>query len=186
MSTRYSTGLSPQSLHLEAGVAGYCGFVRDFLGSMIRFYVGLFALLNPHTCASAVPAVRGAITQERRCAVATIDITGFLADAREKAKGGLTAQEAASLMLRLVRMLMAMMETIDAPGASKKQAVLDGASQMWDALVPFLPVPWYARPFWVLFQPAAKGAAMAAISSLIELWLPDLRAHGDAQKGTQP
>lgn len=113
--------------------------------------------------------------------MASIDITGFIADAREKAKGGLTATEIADLLLRLVRMLMNAVDSLDAPGASKKALVLDGVAQVWDAIVPFVPIPWYARPFWALFQPTAKGAVLAAASALIELWLPDIRANQGAK-----
>jgi hypothetical protein len=108
----------------------------------------------------------------------TIDITGFIADARAKAQGGITAGEASDLMLRLVRMLMSAVDSLDAPGASKKSLVLDGVSQLWDAVAPFLPIPWYARPFWAIFQPTAKGAVLAAAGALIEIWLPDIRANG--------
>jgi len=107
----------------------------------------------------------------------SIDITGFIATAREKARDGLTATELADLLLRLIRMLMMAVETLDAPGASKKQLVLDGVAQLWDTLLPFVPIPWYVRPFWSLFQPTAKGAVLAAASALIELWLPDLRTN---------
>lgn len=108
--------------------------------------------------------------------MATIDIAGFIDAAREKARDGLTPTELADLLLRLVRVLMSAVDSLDAPGASKKALVLDGVAQLYDAIAPYFPIPWYLRPFWALWAPTAKAAVLAAASALIELWLPEIRA----------
>ena len=108
--------------------------------------------------------------------MATIDIRALVNSARDKAKGGLTAAELSALVWEFVRALMAQLDTLQAAGSDKKSVLMDGVSQLYDVLEPCFPIPLWLRPFWLLFRPTAKGAVLAAVSALIDIWLPDVRA----------
>lgn len=108
--------------------------------------------------------------------MATIDFRALIDSARTKAKGGLTAAELSALVWEFVRAMMAQLDQFSAAGADKKSLLLDGVSQLYDALEPFFPIPLIMRPFWLLFRSTAKAAVLAAVSALIDIWLPDMRA----------
>jgi hypothetical protein len=66
--------------------------------------------------------------------------------AREKAKDGLTWAEAGQLFVSFLQVAVESAAGLSLPGATKKEFVLAAVAELYDAVAPFVPLPWFLAP----------------------------------------
>lgn len=111
-------------------------------------------------------------------------VTGFLAGAREKARGGLTVAEFGSLVVELLRLAVAGLETIsglDGPG--KKAWAIAAVAALFDACADAC-VPTLAKPVWWIVRPTVRALVLAAAGGALEQVLTLTRAARPAPEAT--
>jgi len=104
----------------------------------------------------------------------TAAVEAFIADAKEKASGGLTVAEFGSLVVELLHLATAGLDTMSGDGADKKAWVLQMVGILFDA-VAFSCVPWLATPAWLVLRPAIRSLVIAAAGGMIDSLLPLVR-----------
>ena len=102
-------------------------------------------------------------------------VTGFLDGARQKAAGGLTVAEFGGLVVELLRLVVAGLESVPTDGAAKKAWALAVVGTLFDSVAGFA-VPVYLQPLWILARPAIRSLALAAASGALEQILGMIRA----------
>ena len=103
-------------------------------------------------------------------------VIGFIAGARAKAAGGLTVAEFGSLVVELIRLAVAGLDTVttlDGPG-TKAWAIACVAS-LFDAVADSC-VPMLARPVWWIVRPAVRTLVLSAAGGALEQILKLTRA----------
>lgn len=106
--------------------------------------------------------------------VAHGQIASFVERAQALAKDGLTVQEFGRLAVELMRLSIAMLDTLQGPGADKKAFVLQAVGELFDAVADKC-VPLAAWPLYLLFRPALRSLAMALAAGAVESLLPMIR-----------
>lgn len=109
----------------------------------------------------------------------TAAVEAFIADAKEKAAGGLTVAEFGSLMVALLRLAVAGLDTMSGDGQDKKLWAVQMIGILFDA-VAFACVPWLATPAWLLLRPAIRSIVLAAAGGMIDSLLPMIRKQAVA------
>jgi hypothetical protein len=104
----------------------------------------------------------------------TAAVEAFIADAKEKASGGLTVAEFGSLVIALLRLAVAGLDTMAGDGQDKKLWAVQMIGVLFDA-VAFACVPWLATPAWLVLRPAIRSIVLAAAGGMIESLLPIVR-----------
>lgn len=103
-------------------------------------------------------------------------VSGFLAGAREKARGGLTVAEFGSLVVELLRLAVAGLDTIGGmDGPAKKAWALACVGTLFDTVADAA-VPLPARPVWWIVRPAVRSLVLAAAGGALEQVLRLTRA----------
>ena len=102
-------------------------------------------------------------------------VQSFIAQAKDKAKDGLTFAELGVLTYSLMRLVILQVDELDVPGALKKADVLAAAGLLFDTLADQC-VPGLAKPFWWIAKPAIRSIVIALLSGVMEKMLPDVRA----------
>ena len=95
-------------------------------------------------------------------------VLAFIASARLKAAGGLTVAEFGSLVVEVIRLAVAGLDTIttlDGPG--KKAWALACVGALFDAVADSC-VPVIAKPVWLIARPAVRSLVLAAASGALE------------------
>ena len=103
-------------------------------------------------------------------------VLAFIAGAREKARGGLTVAEFGSLVVEVIRLAVAGLDTIstlDGPG--KKAWALACVGTLFDAVADSC-VPMLAKPVWWIVRPAVRSLVLAAAGGALEQILALTRA----------
>jgi len=103
-------------------------------------------------------------------------VLGFIAGARLKATGGLTVAEFGSLVVEVIRLAVAGLDTIttlDGPG--KKAWSLACVGTLFDAVADSC-VPLLARPVWWIVRPAVRTLVLSAAGGALEQILTLTRA----------
>lgn len=103
-------------------------------------------------------------------------VLAFIASARLKASGGLTVAEFGSLVVELIRLAVAGLDTVttlDGPG--KKAWALACVGALFDAVADAC-IPFVARPVWWIVRPAVRSLVLAAASGALEQVLALTRA----------
>lgn len=106
----------------------------------------------------------------------TTAVQAFLADARARARGGLTVAEFGDLVVSLLRLAVAGLDTIstlDGPG--KKAWALAAVAALFDTVADAC-VPLPAKPVWWLMRPAVRSLVLAAAGGALEQVLRLTRA----------
>jgi len=102
-------------------------------------------------------------------------VGAFIADAREKFKGGLTWAEFRELRADLVRTTVKILDAIpDVPGKSKKDYVMSAVGWLFDTLADRL-VPWFLLPVWYGIRAGIRAWVMNYTSDQIETILKEVR-----------
>lgn len=100
----------------------------------------------------------------------------FLVAAREAAKGGLTWVEFGELLLAVIRISIATLDSVvTMTGAQKKALVMEAAAALFDTLADKA-VPAAAWPVWVLARPSVRSLVLALASGAVEVVLPLVRS----------
>ena len=100
----------------------------------------------------------------------------FIASARLKAAGGLTVAEFGSLVVEVIRLAVAGLDTIttlDGPG--KKAWSLACVGTLFDAVSDSC-VPFVARPVWWIVRPTVRTLVLSAAGGALEQILTLTRA----------
>ena len=103
-------------------------------------------------------------------------VLAFLSAAREKARGGLTVSEFGSLVVEVIRLAVAGLDTIsDMDGPAKKAWALACVGTLFDAVADSC-VPTLAWPVWFILRPAVRVLVLSAASGALEQILALTRA----------
>lgn len=102
-------------------------------------------------------------------------VQDFIAQAKDKAKDGLTFAELGVLTYSLMRLVILQVDELAVPGALKKADVLTAVGLLFDTLADQC-VPVLAKPFWWVAKPVVRSVVLALLSGLMEGVLPDVRA----------
>lgn len=103
-------------------------------------------------------------------------VQGFILKAREASKDGLTWAEFGTLLVALLRLSIAALDSVEKlPGEAKKALVLDAAGRLFDALADKA-VPVLAYPVWLIARPAIRALVLALAGGAVEILLPMVRA----------
>jgi hypothetical protein len=103
-------------------------------------------------------------------------VLALIAGAREKARGGLTVSEFGSLVVEVIRLAVAGLDTIttlDGPG--KKAWTLACVGTLFDAVADSC-VPFVAKPIWWVIRPAVRTLVLSAAGGALEQILTLTRA----------
>ena len=116
--------------------------------------------------AAPVAKAEGELTLESK-------VRAFIVEAVLQAKGGLTLVECGNLLFSLLGLAMsAADEWRNVPGAQRKTWVLDAVGRLYDALLPYMPLPMRLP----LVSDVIRQVVMALVSGAVEAILPTVRA----------
>jgi hypothetical protein len=103
-------------------------------------------------------------------------VVGFIAGARAKAAGGLTVAEFGSLVVELIRLAVAGLDTINTlDGVAKKAWAVACVGTLFDAVADSC-VPFVARPVWWIVRPTVRTLVLSAAGGALEQILKLTRA----------
>jgi hypothetical protein len=95
-------------------------------------------------------------------------VLGFIAGARDRARGGITVSEFGSLVVEVIRLAVAGLDTISTlDGPAKKLWAIACVANLFDAVADSC-VPLPARPVWWLARPAVRALVLAAAGGALE------------------
>jgi hypothetical protein len=100
----------------------------------------------------------------------------FIATAKVAASDGLTWREFGELLVALLRVVITALDEVSGmTGAQKKQAAVDAAGMLFDALADYA-VPLAALPVWILVRPAIRSLVLALAAGAVEPLLQLVRS----------
>ena len=103
-------------------------------------------------------------------------VIGFISGARAKSAGGLTVAEFGSLVVEVIRLAVAGLDTINTlDGAAKKQWAIACVASLFDAVADSC-VPLPAKPIWWIVRPAVRTLVLSAAGGALEQILALTRA----------
>ena len=103
-------------------------------------------------------------------------VLALIAGAREKARGGLTVAEFGSLVVEVIRLAVAGLDTISTlDGAAKKAWALACVGTLFDAVADSC-VPVLAKPVWWIVRPSVRSLVLSAAGGALEQILVLTRA----------
>ena len=103
-------------------------------------------------------------------------VVGFIAGARAKAQGGLTVAEFGSLVVEVIRLAVAGLDTISTlDGPAKKSWASACVGNLFDAVADSC-VPLVAWPVWFIVRPAVRTLVLSAAGGALEQILALTRA----------
>ncbi len=103
-------------------------------------------------------------------------IAAFVSAARAVSADGLTWAEFGELMVGLLRLVVAVLDTVTTlTGEQKKALALEAVGDLFDAVADRA-VPPIAWPVWIVARPAVRSLVLALASGAIEQLLPLVRS----------
>lgn len=102
-------------------------------------------------------------------------LAAYIEVARQKAANGLTIPELAELVLGALRLSIAAVDTLAAPGADKKATVIEMAALVFDQFADQV-IPLPLRPVWWMFRPAVRSLVCSLAAGAVEVLLPLVRS----------
>lgn len=100
----------------------------------------------------------------------------FLVAAKDAAKDGLTWVEFGELLLAVIRISIATLDSVvTMTGPQKKALVLEAVAALFDTLADKA-VPPVAWPVWVLARSSVRSLVLALASGAVEVVLPMVRS----------
>ena len=102
-------------------------------------------------------------------------LRAFVATAKLKASDGLTVAELSELLVAVMRLAIATVDSIPVDGAQRKAFVVNAVAFVFDALADKV-VPLVAWPFWIVLRPTVRVIVLAAASGAVEVLLPLVRS----------
>jgi hypothetical protein len=103
-------------------------------------------------------------------------VQAYLEEARRAAADGLTWSEFGELLVALLRLSIATLDTVSGmSGAEKKAVVVQAAGVLFDSVADRA-VPTVVWPVWLLARPAIRSLVLAMAGGAIEVLLPMVRS----------
>lgn len=103
-------------------------------------------------------------------------IGAFIATAKSAAADGLTWAEFGELLIALMRLAIATLDTVSGlSGAEKKAMVVEAVGLLFDAVADKA-VPLAVYPLWLLIRSPVRSLLIAVASGAVERLLPLVRA----------
>ena len=100
----------------------------------------------------------------------------YVVTAKIAARDGLTWAEFGELLIGILRITVAALDSLAMPGANKKLAAVDAAAALFDG-VAGLAVPFWSRPFWAVTKPAIRQLVLAIAAGAVEQIIPMVRSE---------
>ena len=102
-------------------------------------------------------------------------VKAYILDSQQRAADGITIGDFAELVVELLRLVIATLDTIPADNAAKKAWAISAVAMLFDELADKA-VPIVAWPVWMVIRPAVRQLVLMAAGGLIEGLLPIVRA----------
>lgn len=102
-------------------------------------------------------------------------VRSFVTEARDKAADGLSVSDFAELVVELLRLVIATLDTVPADNAAKKAWAVSAVAMLFDELADKA-VPVVLWPVWMIVRHAVRQIVLLAASGLIEGMIPVVRA----------
>ena len=102
------------------------------------------------------------------------DLVRFVADAKTRARDGLTVAEFGAMVVELLRLAVAGLESIPVDGAAKKAWALSVVALLYDSVAGFA-VPIWLQPLWIVAKPLLRPLVLAAAGGALEQILGMIR-----------
>lgn len=104
------------------------------------------------------------------------EVTSFLADARQKAAGGITVAEFGTLTVSLLHLVASGLDSITTlDGPAKKAWSIACVGLLFDAVATSA-VPFAMQPVWLVCRPAIRSLVLSAAGGALEQILALTRA----------
>ena len=102
-------------------------------------------------------------------------ITTFIASAKVASSDGLTWSEFGELLLALLRLVVAALDSVATlSGKEKKAMAIDAVARLFDAVADYA-VPVTLYPIWLVARPAVRSLVLALAGGVLEQLLPLVR-----------
>ena len=102
-------------------------------------------------------------------------ITTYIAAAKVAAADGLTWSEFGELLLALLRLVVAALDSVATlSGKEKKAMTIDAVARLFDAVADYA-VPVTLYPIWLVARPAVRSLVLALAGGVLEQLLPLVR-----------
>lgn len=98
----------------------------------------------------------------------------FVQTAKSLASDGLSLSDFGELLIALLRLCIAFLDSIPDSGEAKKAYAMEAVALLYDELIDKI-VPLWVWPLWLMLKPAARPLVMAIASGAIESILPLVR-----------
>lgn len=102
-------------------------------------------------------------------------VKAFVVEAQDRASDGISVADFAEIVVDLLRLVLAALDTIPADNAAKKSWAVSAVELLFDTLADKA-VPVVLWPVWMIVRPAVRQLVLLAASGLIEGLLPIVRA----------
>ena len=102
-------------------------------------------------------------------------ISTFIASAKVVSADGLTWSEFGEMLLALLRLVVAALDSVTMlSGAEKKAMAIDAVARLFDAVADYA-VPMTLYPIWLVARPAVRSLVLALAGGVLEQLLPLVR-----------
>jgi len=107
------------------------------------------------------------------------ELVRFVADAKAKARDGLTVAEFGGMVVELLRLAVAGLESVPVDGAAKKTWALGVVALLYDSVAGYA-VPLWLQPLWLVVKPLLRPLVLAAAGGALEQILSMIRKEAAA------
>lgn len=98
----------------------------------------------------------------------------FVQTAKGLAVDGLSLSDFGELLVALLRLCVAFLDSIPETGEAKKAYAMEAVTLLYDELIDRI-IPLWVWPIWIMFKPAARPLVLAIASGALESILPLVR-----------
>lgn len=112
--------------------------------------------------------INKAFEASRTASTFSQQVQEFIAAARVLAGDGLTLAEVGQLFLALITLAVDAAARLSATGETKKSWVLSAVAQLYDAVAPHVPLPWFVAFLRPLIRPHLRALVLALADGVIE------------------
>lgn len=98
----------------------------------------------------------------------------FVQTAKGLAVDGLSLSDFGELMVALLRLCVAFLDSIPETGEAKKAYAMEAVTLLYDELIDRI-IPLWVWPVWIMLKPAARPLVLALASGALESLLPLVR-----------
>jgi len=88
--------------------------------------------------------------------------------AKARDDDGLTWAESGQLFIQFLQLAIEAATGLDISGPAKKEAVLIAIGELFDAVSPFIPLPWFLSPLRGILIPKLRTVVIAVASGAVE------------------